>query len=84
MEISKKNELELQILLALFNATMEQTDYFNGEFKFRIKQIFKKWQKQGIKMQNVIEVNSDTELLNQITDVIHDAIKEIKSKLTEN
>jgi len=78
-----KDSLEWIILVALFKATVEQQEMLRGETKQQAKLIFNRWNKQGNQMLDIIEKNSNIEALDQITDIIHNSIKTIKTEYNE-
>lgn len=72
------NDKEWAILVALFKATVEQQDMLRGQTRQNAKLIFNKWNKQGVRMLNVMEKYSGTDHLDKITDVIHDAVSKLR------
>ena len=76
--------VEADILIALFKTTVEQKTMLKGKLNGRFKQLFNNWQRQGeilMKEWEGKEVTLD-EHLEQIADVIHDTIDEIRNKIT--
>lgn len=73
-----KNVYEWQILVALFRATVEQTENLKGQTRFEAKKIFNQWQRQGYKLLDLIEKSSDENDLNDITDIIHDSVNGLR------
>ena len=73
-----KNAVEWEILIALFRATVEQTENLTGQTRFEAKKIFNQWQRQGYKLLDLIEKSSSEDDLDQITDLIHDSINQIR------
>lgn len=74
-----RNELELVILLSLFQATVEQQSTQIGKHQHQTKEIFNNWIEQGNELLESIQKNVvKEEMLNTISDVIQDAVNEIR------
>lgn len=82
--MSKQNEIETQILIALFNATCEQMEMLSDAYKHQTKQALKKFVTTGNNFQRVIDRQVDksgmTEDYEAITDVIHSGINELRKR----
>ena len=85
MTREERNAKELQITMALFNATVQQTTALTGVYKHQAKQIFNKWQKLGFKLFDVIENNVDNNGLSkdfdEATRIIEDSVGVLRNKL---
>ena len=85
MTQDERNAKELQITMALFNATVQQTTTLTGVYKHQAKQIFNKWQKLGFKLFDVIEKNINTNDLSQdfdeATRLIEDSVGVLRNKI---
>jgi hypothetical protein len=89
---NKQTEINVQILLALFNATMEQMETLTGDLKHQTKYTLNKFKKSGKIFEsivnNYIEQAGNTDHYNEVTDVLHDAMtnakKEISNKFLDN
>jgi len=73
-----KNILEWNILIALFKATQEQQGMLIGQTRQETKVIFNRWMKQGDMLLRLIEKESDIERLEEITEVIENAVNELR------
>lgn len=71
---------EAAILMALFKATVEQSQYLTGELKQKPKQVFNDWYKKGwILLEELEKSNSvDTNYLESVTDIYHNINLEIR------
>lgn len=69
---------EWNVLIALFRATVEQTNYLNGQTQREAKLIFKRWQREGYRLLDLIEKNSDEDALEEITETIENAIHKLR------
>jgi hypothetical protein len=76
--------VEADILIALFKSTVEQKTMLKGTLNGRFKQLFNNWERQGNMLMREFEGKEVTldEHLEQIADVIHDTIDEIRNKIT--
>ena len=70
---------EWNILIALFKATVEQTTMLTGVPKQRTKVVFGRWIKEGNNLLKLIEEFSDEEYLEEVTEVIENAIHELRT-----
>jgi len=73
-------EREWNILIALFRATIEQTAMLKGEVRQHTKLIFNRWNKEGERVLKHIESQSWTVELDEVTDVIHDAVNVLRDE----
>ena len=71
-------EREWNILIALFRATIEQTAMLKGEVRQHTKMIFNRWNKEGERILRHIESQSWEVDLDEVTDVIHNAVDELR------
>ena len=69
---------EWSILIALFRATTQQKGFLQGETKQHAKLLFKRWEREGDKLVNLIESMSNEEELERITEVIENAVHELR------
>ena len=69
---------EWAILIALFRATVEQKGFLQGETKQHAKLLFNRWQREGDKLVNLIESMSNEEELERRTEVIENAVHELR------
>ncbi len=80
-----KNTKEIQILMALFNATVQQSTMLTGVHKQQAKQIFNRWQKQGFKLFDVVQKNIDgnnlSEDFERATEIIEDAVDVLRKEI---
>ena len=67
------------ILIALFRATVEQKGFLQGATKQHAKMIFNRWQREGERLFKLIEESSNEEELDRITEVIENAIHELRT-----
>jgi len=72
---------EWSILIGLFNATIEQTNFLTGQTKQEAKMIFNRFTKEGLKLQKIIERESNLDQLDQITETIENSIHELRQKI---
>ena len=72
---------ESAILMALFKATVEQSQYLTGELKQRPKQVFNDWYKKGWMLLDELEKSKtvDSEYLEKVTDIYHNINLEIRN-----
>ena len=82
-----KNEVEVQILLALFNATMEQMEALTGKLKQHTKLRLNSFKKQGMMFEAIInkqiELAGTADDYDEITDVVHDGINKLRIRYNE-
>ena len=78
--MEQKNILEWNIQVALFKATQEQQAMLIGQTKREAKVIFNKWMKYGDKLLKLIENESDFERLEEITEVIENAVNKLRDE----
>lgn len=76
--MEQNNILEWNILIALFKATQEQQSMLIGQTRHETKVIFNRWMKQGDMLLRLIEKESDIERLEEITEVIENAVNELR------
>lgn len=69
---------EWSILIALFRATVEQKASLIGETKQHAKYVFNRWLREGDKLVKLIEEMSNEEELERITEVIENAVHELR------
>ena len=77
--IVKRTQIEWDILIGLFKATVEQQNMLVGEPKQLTKVIFKRWINEGNKLLDLIEKESDMDFLEEFTGVIEDSINELRT-----
>ena len=77
----EKTLIEWAILIGLFNATIEQTNFLTGQTKQEAKMIFNRFTKEGLKLQKIIERESNLDQLDQITETIENSIHELRQKI---
>lgn len=72
---------EAAILMALFKATVEQSQYLIGELKQKPKQVFNDWYKKGWILLDELEKSKsvDTDYLESVTDIYHNINLEIRN-----
>lgn len=72
---------EAAILMALFKATVEQSQYLTGELKQKPKQVFNDWYKKGWILLDELEKSKsvDTDYLESVTDIYHNINLEIRN-----
>ena len=75
-----KNIIEWAILVALFKANVEQHSMLLGETKQQAKVIFNRYNREGLKLLKIIEAQPNTDLLEEITEIIENAVNEIRKK----
>ena len=73
-------EREWNILIALFRATIEQTAMLKGEVRQHTKMIFNRWNKEGERILRHIESQSWEVDLDEVTDVIHNAVDTLRDE----
>ena len=73
-------EREWNILIALFRATIEQTAMLKGEVRQHTKMIFNRWNKEGERILRHIESQSWEVDLDEVTDVIHNAVDTLRNE----
>lgn len=73
--------LESNIMLALLKATIEQSEYLRGELKQKPKQVFNNWSNLGHTLLDQLEKKNiaNEDYLNELTDVIHNVMVEIRN-----
>jgi len=78
-----KKEQNTIILMALFQATVEQSTHLTNEYSHKLKSDFNIWQKQGFKILEhwEKEIPNFNELIQPISDAIHESFSEIKEKI---
>ena len=81
---NKDKIVEADILIALFKATVEQKTMLKGKLNGRFKQLFNQWERQGNILMKEFEGKEVTldEHLEQIADVLHETVDEIRNKIT--
>lgn len=81
-----EKDKEIQILFALYGATVEQMEMLSGEHKHLVKNLFNKWKKQGQKYFDAVEKYSESnniaEDYENAKDIIHDGINVLRKQLT--
>jgi len=80
METMNKNTLEWAIQICLFKASQEQNSMLIGTTKQQSKVIFKRFNSEGMKLLKIIEAQPNTDLLEEITEIIENAVNEIRKK----
>ncbi len=84
MTQDQKNK-EIQILFALFGATVEQMEMLRGEHKHKAKHLFKRWVASGQQYFDIVEKythsNEVAEDYANARDIIHNSINELRNKL---
>ena len=78
----EQKELEINILVALMKATIEQSSFLIGELKYKPKQAFNIWQKQGDLLMLELEKSNikNVEYIEALTDVIHNIIHGVRDE----
>lgn len=76
--IDQKTANEWNVLIALFKATVEQSNFLTGQTKRESKLIFKRWIKEGERLLKHIEQLSNDNYLDDITSKIEDSIHELR------
>ena len=76
--------VEADILIALFKTTVEQKTMLKGKLNGRFKQLFNIWEAQGNRLMQEFEGKEVTldEHLEQISDVLHESVNEIRKQIT--
>ena len=80
----KQIVLEVNILVALMKAATDQTRMLNGMFKFKLKHDFKNMQRACENWLETMEKNnslSENDILEQLTDQIHDTCTALKVEM---
>ena len=79
-----KKIIEADILIALFKTAVEQKTMLKGTLNGRFKQLFNQWERQGNMLMREFEGKEVTldEHLEQIADVLHETVDEIRNKIT--
>tara|TARA_R110001606_G_scaffold364266_1_gene518636 strand:+ start:645 stop:890 length:246 start_codon:yes stop_codon:yes gene_type:complete len=80
MEKLDKNIIEWAIQVALFKAATEQNSMLIGTTKQQSKVIFKRWSKEGQNLLKIIEAQPNTDLLEELTEEIENAVHKIRKK----
>ena len=75
-----KNTLEWGIQVCLFKAATEQNSMLIGTTNQQSKVIFKRWSKEGQNLLKIIEAQPNTDLLEELTEIIENAVNEIRKK----
>ena len=78
--MEQKNILEWNIQVALFKATCEQQSMLIGQTRHESKVIFNKWMKYGDRLLKIIEKESDLERLEEVTEVIENAVNKLRKE----
>lgn len=76
--------VEVNILVALMKAATDQTRMVNGIFKFKLKHDFNAMQRACEHWLTTMEKNnslSEEDLLNQLTDQIHNTCTDLKKQM---
>jgi hypothetical protein len=73
------NSMEWNILIALFKSTVEQKNMLTGIPKQQSKLIFNRWKKEGEKLLKLIEEDGGNEYLEEVTEVIENAVHELRT-----
>lgn len=76
-----ENVKEWAILIGLFNATVEQTNFLTGTTKHEAKVIFNRFTKEGLNLQKIIEKHSSLSQLEEITETIENSIHELRKRI---
>ena len=71
-------QIEWDITIALFAATIEQQSMLIGEPKQLLKVMFNRWHKEGIKLLRLVEDNMDQDFLEELKEGIENSVAEIK------
>ena len=74
----EEEEREWNILIGMFRATIEQQSMLKGVVKQHAKLIFNRWNKEGERILKHIESQSWTVDLDEVTDILHDAVDELR------
>jgi len=71
---------ESAILMALFKATVEQSQYLTNELKQKPKQVFNEWQKQGFMLLKELDNSNvlQSDYVENISDIYHNINLEIR------
>jgi len=78
-----KKEQNTIILMALFQSCVEQSTHLTNEYNHKLKSDFNIWQKQGFKILEhwEKEIPNFDELIQPISDAIHESFAEIKESV---
>jgi hypothetical protein len=76
--------VEADILIALFKSTVEQKTMLKGTLSKKFKMLFNEWERQGNRLMQEFEGKDVTvdEHLEQIADVLHNTVHEIRKQIT--
>ena len=74
----KQIETEWGILIALFNATVQQTNMLTGQPQREAKQIFNRWTKEGHRLMKVIESMSNEDDIEEVTELIENSVHKLR------
>ena len=80
-----KNAMETNIMMALFHCTVDQQEMLNGKYRQMAKMCFNKWNKEGNKLQKVLDKSageSGQEYFDEVKEVIFDSIDELRTFFT--
>lgn len=80
----QKEVAEWNILIALFKATVEQTNCLTGLPKQHAKMLFNRFTREGYRLLNEIEKTSNEEYLEELTGVIEDAVHTVRKKTNKD
>jgi len=75
------NQIEWNILIALFRATCEQQTMLTGQTQREAKMIFNRWVKEGNKLLKIIENESWDVDLEEVTEIIENSVHELRTKI---
>jgi len=78
----EKMQIEWDITIALFAATIEQQSQLIGEPKQLLKVMFNSWHKEGVKLLRLIEKEMDQDFLEELKEGIENSVAEIKKNKT--
>jgi len=79
----EQQAIEISILIALFNAVVEQQSQFYGVYQHKTKAIFNDWINKGYRLQKQINYHAqEDEYVDQMTRVIENAVHEVRKTLT--
>lgn len=84
MKLDKNIAIETNIMIALFNAVVEQTNFLTNEYKREPKRAFKQWQSLGFRLQEKLLSHydeKDEEFLEAMTEGIENVIHEYRKYL---
>jgi stalled ribosome alternative rescue factor ArfA len=83
--MTKEKIVDALIMAALFRATVEKSNSFNEDFKFKPKQEFKSFQNLGYKVIKNIGIEDEaitTALTEGIENVVHEFRKQLLNEIT--